>query len=562
MFERLALQTDRQANEYLKKIESSGEASTIAGWTRRIAISYRTPGDDDDDDTEPATSEDDQDDPVTAQQAIKVFYLLNNLTHVKLESDDEFRAFESAIKRRGGNARRVLLGRTRTIKLVGGELRWDRACELLGDSTKLRELRIEGLYKARRPQPATEASEQGDDNDNDDVLIHVTRDENSTTSPILPFFDAQETLLESPLAQTSTIELPEPPSEFPSYLERPASPLPDPPRSIPSFPRFDQLSRLCLADPSLTDQHLLSIVGGVRNSLEAFSLVDASCFSRQGLIVALRNLRNLFELDLTNCTFTTTSTLTSTTNSTNNRRGPFASSSSFVVAEQEEDPTLVPLDPSLSIPDVRSGATDHLDPYSVPFNRSTLPITLLELRHPIDYLPLYCPFLQSFKLTCPPSLSTETTISPTALVSPLFFSKAVLKLPLQYLTIGVTENTRVGAAPVGGGGAGGRGLGMRFGAVRVGVDGAGNFRTFSKELLAEMIIDLRGRLEALAITKEYVLPSISRFSSSDIKLILSFVLDRMMWDEFDRNWLRDSCQRFGIVYTSEASPIPPAPIQR
>jgi len=39
-------------------------------------------------------------------------------------------------------------------------------------------------------------------------------------------------------------------------------------------------------------------------------------------------------------------------------------------------------------------------------------------------------------------------------------------------------------------------------------------------------------------------------------LVRSLFRNRMMWDEFDCRWLRDLCQNFGIVYTSETgSPV-------
>jgi len=104
------------------------------------------------------------------------------------------------------------------------------------------------------------------------------------------------------------------------------------------------------------------------------------------------------------------------------------------------------------------------------------------------------------------------------LVSDLFFRKVVNRLPLQYLTLGVTEQRRFGGVAGGALGVIPPGQGMfrvvGNGLVAVGGgqqqqqvgqrgnEGTNNSRAFSKELIVEMIHNLGGRLHALAITKE------------------------------------------------------------
>jgi len=347
------------------------------------------------------------------------------------------------MRRRGDrDGAKVLIRKVRIVKLVG-KVRWDRLIELIGDSSRLRELQVDGLYSA---EPRNENDEEESE---ETFRVPLSRPRPLVRSNT----DASMLDLTKP-----------PPFAFPSSLERPASPIPLPPRLVPSFPQFANLSRLSLDSPTLTDHHLLSIVSGLRDSLQSFSLLNANSFSREALIITLRNLRNLFELDLTNCIFADST--------------PRGSLSLL------QDPEKPPLPPSLEFPPhphltlplaPSSSSFDFLDIYTTHFS-PTRTITLLELRHPLDYLPLYAPFLHSLKLTSAPTQPS--------LVSKLFWQK-IIKLPLQYLTVGVVESRR----------------GFAFGGMNHSVN-----KAFKREKIVEMIHCMRGRLEALAITKEYVVP--------------------------------------------------------
>ncbi|GAA5986298.1 hypothetical protein JCM5350_002974 [Sporobolomyces pararoseus] len=518
LFERLSLQTDSQAREYLKTLQRSskgqgGTVSELGSLTRRLSISYTVPspvepvregegGEEAQQGEEAVESradalrnatverareiqdEGDQDGDeevgnfryeseqgelaegeveetlVKGSDAMKIFFSLNNLTSLSVECEDEFGALFSSLNRNGGRvARENLLGRVQVVKLVGSKIRWDRLIQLLDTSKSLRELQVEGLYEAKEREEETEQEEEA---------TAIPPQEITTFSP-----------------------------QFPISLERPASPLPRAPFSTPRFPRFDHLVRLRLDSPSLSDQLLLSLVGCLKNSLESFALTNSSsCLSREGLIIILRNLTNLFELELSDLGFVD--------DRRENVRAQMQSPTQSLLMESSSSDSgnaSSSRNTPLVLPSPRSLTTDQLDPYSfVPFSPS-LPITLSELRSPIDYLPLYCPFLQSLTLTQSPAGEGGTTSPP--LVSRLFFEKSVTRLPLQYLTLGITESRRGGIN-----------------------------RPFPKELIVGMIEKIAGRLEALAITQE------------------------MMWEENERDWLRTTCSNFGIVYTAENSSYP------
>lgn len=464
--------------DYLNRLSRSRNAPYVAGWTRRLSISYRadhsTLDSDGGDQQQARSEEDDNGDlgasdrergaPVSASRAIKVLYLLSNLTHLRVQADDEFRVLESAIRRRR-DGRKALLARVSTVRLVGGTLRFDRLVELIRQSPKLRDLQVEGAFEADRDDEDDSFGGDGDGTrtlgcDNEHAMANLHRGDEDSGAGNPP---------------TSVVAF----FTYPSSLDRCASPVPAPPRSIPAFPRLDHLTRLRLDGPFLSDRHLLSIVGAVQHSLESFALVNATCFSREGLVIALRNLRNLFELELVNSTFHHwhSSPL----------RHLFSDSDSQHATATDFGPLWTR---SLKLPEPTSSSTDQLDPYLNHGFCETFAITTLELRNPVDYLPLYCPFLRTLVLTCNPSISN-------GLVSTLFFTKAVLKLPLQYLTIGVTA---------------GRQLGGGTGPFPV---AGGNSRLFTKDLVAETIANLRGRLEALAVTKEYapIRPQSSKPSS-------------------------------------------------
>ncbi|GAA6009156.1 hypothetical protein JCM11491_005773 [Sporobolomyces phaffii] len=495
LFERVALFTDRQALSYLAALESAFDASTPATWTRRLNISYRS-------------SSSSDDDAVRAENAIKVFYAVRNLVHLRIESDDELSAFESAIRRSAGSSGgcsglETKIGSVRTVKLVG-TLRWDRLVHLLRESRLLKELQVGGLYRAEA-QPPSGAG--GDDEPSRSANAHDpsrSASDLDTNSDTAPFEDSRS-------------------------LERPASPVPAPPRAIPSFPRFDHLRLVRLDAPALDDDYLLSIVAVVRHSLESFALVDATCFSREALIVVLRNLRNIFELELSNCTFPDSTTAATTVPARRGRaRQPVSSVPTSLTAPRTAPR---PDRADLTLPDSRratsssSGSSiadddDDSDPYAAAAFDLARPISNEELRHPLDYVALYCPFLQSLKLSSRPN--------DAAVVSAAFFSSAVSRLPLEYLTIGVVDSSLRGA-----GGAFGAGAPAAAGGGRVvGAFDMGMNRTFRRQVLVDMVVNLHGRLQALSLTKE------------------------MMWDEFDREWLKASCVNFGIVYSSEPSPSP------
>lgn len=439
MFERLVLSSNEQAEAYLAKVQSADEPLDLAAWTRRLSISYRSS-------TPPG--QDPSDLPVSPLNAIKVFYLLTNLTQLRLESDDEFAALESAMRRRGDReGAKTLIRKVRIVRLVG-KVRWDRLIELVGESSRLRELQVGGLYSA---EPRRTDSDSDSDSTEETFRIPLSRPRPLVRSN----------------TDTSMLDLTKlPPFAFPSSLERPASPIPLPPRLVPAFPQFANLSRLSLEAPNLSDHHLLSIVSGLRHSLQTFSLLNSNSFSREALIIALRNLRNLFELDLTNCNFPDSTPRGSLSPELDPEKPPLLSPFEF------------PPHPNLTLPLAPSSPSfDLLDIYTTQFSPSR-PITLLELRHPLDYLPLYCPFLQTLKLTCPPTQPS--------LVSKVFWQK-VTKLPLQYLTVGVVESRRGFAF----GGGGGMNHNLN--------------KAFKRDKIVDMVVSMRGRLEALAITKECVL---------------------------------------------------------
>ncbi|GAA5880794.1 hypothetical protein JCM16303_005118 [Sporobolomyces ruberrimus] len=429
LFERLSLHTDQQARDYLREIEAAREPLSLATRTRRLSVTYRT--NEDDTSTSPTSR------PVQASTAIKVFYLLRNLTHLRLDSDDGLRALESAMRRRGEeDGVKSLVRKVRTVKLLGN-VRWDTLVSLVEDSKHLRELHVAGLCQSQldRGGRAPDNFELEPLATISDTEVDAVGTEDPSSVSDAPTTDAVPTCL---------------PFKFPSSLDRPASPLPGPPRTIPAFPRFANLRLLRLEKPRMNEYHLFSMIAALRDSLESFALVEATLFSRQALVIVLRNLPNLFELDLTDCAF------------------PDAIVIGGIDSDWEEDPFRPPPPRGLTFPDPPSALTDHLDPYASPFEISQA-ISGLELLRPLDCLPLYCPFLQSLKFTSPPTYPS--------LVSRLFFKSALPKLPLHYLTIGTTEA---------------RGI-DHFGRTSQG--------PFEKELILDMILALRDRLEALAITK-------------------------------------------------------------
>jgi len=474
LFERLALQDDFQAWLYLTRIQTSLNPLGLASQTRRLSLSYTInhqrgeeeegivvgSSSEEEEENEADASEEregegerereegellwdrisqlrrrrrrnnDRDEvigpvqgPIQALTAMRIFYLMKNLTHLKLEGDDEFKTLESAITRRrqqedededggghgigSGSEMESLLGRARVVKLFGKSLRWDRLIFFISSCpTSLRELQVGGLYRA--PQSLSVDRQRRDNvinlNDDGDEDEEEENDEVITSAQV----GDSRRRLRSHTGTHSRGQLPIN-YEFPPSLDRSPSPLPEPPRSIPNFPRFVGLTRLRLDKPQLSDQHLLSIVRATCQSLEAFSLVDSKCFSRECLIITLRNLPNLFELELINCVFFQDSIVggieLDSGGEQEEETGEEEDEEEGIETrnEEEENSNETSILAPLSLPDKSTPLTNDLDPYTTtpPFTTNS-PITRFETKSPLDYLALYCPFVHSLKLTTPP----------------------------------------------------------------------------------------------------------------------------------------------------------------
>ncbi|GAA5880819.1 hypothetical protein JCM16303_005129 [Sporobolomyces ruberrimus] len=322
LFERLSLHTDQQARDYLREIEAARDPLSLATRTRRLSITYRT--NEDDTPNSPTSLS------VRGSDAMKVFYLLKNLTHFKVDSDDEYRTLESAMRRRGHEeGAKALLRKAKSVELRGKFLRWDRLVNLVEDLANLRGLYVEGLYDAG----IYDVERRRARND-----FRPTAGSTGTTNEA-----TQMQEMVGPAEQSAVA------FAFPPSLDRPASPHPDPSPSTSAFPQFTHLRRLVL-DHALNpcpDQHLLSIVGAVRHSLESFAVVRSIWFSREALLIALRNLRNLAELELTHCSFG------------DHHIGDSVGSSSSRIP---------PSNANLVVPDPRSASTEDLDLYTFPFD--------------------------------------------------------------------------------------------------------------------------------------------------------------------------------------------------
>ncbi|GAA5874175.1 hypothetical protein JCM1840_000376 [Sporobolomyces johnsonii] len=388
LHERVHLAESERAQGFIEALQRSPSPNRLAAATRQLSITYRIPVD----------SEDDSAYPVPSSLALRIFYVLRNLRRLEVDGDDDLRALESAIRRGGGG-----LGQVRTLKM--NKVRWDRLVRMLEGASKLETLYSIGLYEAELP------SSQGDDAADGQAPPRLVGTDGqlsfspSTNSP-------PQLVLSHSSPLTSGADAKEDDEAFPPNLARPPSPTPLPPLAPPAFPLLP-LRRLTLHSPAISSSFLLALLSSTRNTLEALALISAPTFSREGLILALRSLPNLLELDISDCDFSD------------------ALEDSLTPAGGVTSPPL----PHITLPAAVAGTTSSSSPPALTTaTSSSRPITWNELSFPLDHLAQYCPFLHWLKLESE-HLGSDDLLAKMA------------ALPLQCLSIGLSRPA-IGVAQV------------------------------------------------------------------------------------------------------------------
>ncbi|GAA5918907.1 hypothetical protein JCM1841_006673 [Sporobolomyces salmonicolor] len=388
LHERVHLAESERAQGFIEALQRSSFPNHLAAATRCLSITYRTPVD----------SKDDSAHPIPSSLALRIFYVLHNLRRLEVDGDDDLRALESAIRRGGGG-----LGKVRTLKM--NKVRWDRLVQMLERASKLEALYSTGLYEAELP------SSQGDDAVGGQApprLVGTDGQLNFSTPKDVP----PQLVLSHSYPVTSGADAKEDDGAFPLTLARPPSPTPLPPPVPPAFPLLP-LRRLTLNSPAISSSFLLALLSSARDTLEALALISAPSFSREGLILGLRSLPNLLELDISDCQFSD------------------ALENSLARAGGATSPPL----PHIALPAAVAGtASTGSALTSTTAISSSRPITSNELSFPFDYLAQYCPFLQWLKL------ESEHLGSDDLLAN-------VAALPLQCLSLGLSQPA-IGVAQV------------------------------------------------------------------------------------------------------------------
>ncbi|GAA5900123.1 hypothetical protein JCM6882_002618 [Rhodosporidiobolus microsporus] len=371
----LRLRKKAQAEGLLESLKRAPSPARLASSTKSLSISYRS-------DSNVVEGE------VSTTTALPILFLLDNLRYLDVDAGDEgLKAVRQVLASGGG-------GMSKLRGLKSSKVRWDKLVGMLANTHKLARLDIEGLHQA---EPAGEDAEQDDE-------------------------DAPPTEAGSSSPPATTTHLGDDEEEgvllFRPELARPPSPSLPAPLVLPPFPA-SPLTRLVLRSPNIADELLLSILSASYKTLSSLALIEAHCFSRTALVVALKGVRNLSDLELSACRFPP---------------GDDAQFAPAVAARPANSPpnALTPL-PSLVLsptdPPFRLST-----PLPAPFSSDTARLTPSELAFPLDHLPRLLPFLHVLTLSSDDLLSADPAgRGGDALAS------VVGALPLQYLTLDIAR---------------------------------------------------------------------------------------------------------------------------
>ncbi|GAA5853169.1 hypothetical protein JCM8547_000224 [Rhodosporidiobolus lusitaniae] len=390
---RLSLHTEEQARGLLASLKRAPSPARLASSTRRLALTC-----------EASSSA------VPPSLALPILYYCDSLhyLYLYLEGYGEGTKTLLHIRENGGGGMTQLRGFKTT------KVRWDQLVDLIGESNKLESLELSNFYHAEQPlQP-------GQDGDTAvvDSTAAETDEQNPVSSSLSPGGDEGDAAL-------LTVTLPCP---------RPTLP---PPSCLPSFPSLP-LAKLTLRSPAILDDLFLSIIVSTSHTLSSLCLVEANCFSKTALVLALRGVPNLAELELSRCRFKGNNPRTLQAAAT---LPPPANGTPAVTTVALPPPTLAhPLPPSFS------ASTTDLDPD--------------ELATPLDHLASCTPFLHNLTLGSDDLLSSDPGGR-----GGLALGNVLERLPLQYLSLDLLH-------------------------PRLGVDE-----------LVQAVAKTRGRLEAVAIGK-------------------------------------------------------------